>query len=285
MYKFFLNFIPPICVLILTVWSYYTYIILFCIYFLENVTKKSVYIAVYHILLIMFLWAFIQTMFEQHDPISDEYKLSQDEHDKLMTYNDEDFNLILKKLISLRKLEVFTCSENGKIRYCKECQLIKPDRTHHCSTCKRCILKMDHHCPWVGNCVGFCNYKQFILTLMYSTIWCMFYVGSMAEYVVELWNDIHLETDKLQMGIGFLTATCAVMLVMVLFMYHVGLTCRNETTLEALRDVTFRGDNMTFDLGKWHNFAQVFGENVCWWLIPIRTACGNGNEFSVTNLV
>lgn len=55
---------------------------------------------------------------------------------------------------------------------CPKCSSIKPSRAHHCSVCKRCILKMgtswlilfseifhnlsflsfqDHHCPWVRN--------------------------------------------------------------------------------------------------------------------------------------
>ena len=44
-------------------------------------------------------------------------------------------------------------------RYCKMCNVWKPDRTHHCSICNRCILNMDHHCPWINNCVGFYNRK------------------------------------------------------------------------------------------------------------------------------
>ncbi len=47
----------------------------------------------------------------------------------------------------------------GAVRYCEKCQCIKPDRSHHCSVCEVCTLKMDHHCPWVNNCVGFANYK------------------------------------------------------------------------------------------------------------------------------
>ena len=44
-------------------------------------------------------------------------------------------------------------------RMCRRCQAFKPPRAHHCSICKRCIIKMDHHCPWVNNCVGIGNHK------------------------------------------------------------------------------------------------------------------------------
>uniref|UniRef100_A0A6P7GY48 Palmitoyltransferase n=1 Tax=Diabrotica virgifera virgifera TaxID=50390 RepID=A0A6P7GY48_DIAVI len=32
------------------------------------------------------------------------------------------------------------------VSICKKCISPKPPRTHHCSACNRCILKMDHHC-------------------------------------------------------------------------------------------------------------------------------------------
>ena len=59
---------------------------------------------------------------------------------------------------------------NTPDKWCKKCWAAKPERTHHCSICKRCVLKMgaslawpplipvltdpwrvDHHCQWMSN--------------------------------------------------------------------------------------------------------------------------------------
>lgn len=53
---------------------------------------------------------------------------------------------------------------------CRKCIAPKPPRTHHCSVCNRCILKMDHHCPWLNNCVGHFNHRHFFLYMAYVAV-------------------------------------------------------------------------------------------------------------------
>ncbi|XP_050546300.1 palmitoyltransferase ZDHHC16 isoform X2 [Daktulosphaira vitifoliae] len=66
---------------------------------------------------------------------------------------------------------------------CKKCELPKPPRTHHCSICNKCILKMDHHCPWLNNCVGFYNHRYFFLYMIYMTLGTLFLIVFGADIV------------------------------------------------------------------------------------------------------
>lgn len=77
---------------------------------------------------------------------------------KVFNMSDEAWNEIEEKI-----LESFPDRVLNLIwwRYCFKCNHIRPPRSHHCSICDECVMRMDHHCPWVGNCVGIANHKLF----------------------------------------------------------------------------------------------------------------------------
>lgn len=62
------------------------------------------------------------------------------------------------------------------IAYCAVCESHKPPRTHHCSQCGVCVMRMDHHCVWLNNCVGRANHKHFILFVAYTLIALAYYL-------------------------------------------------------------------------------------------------------------
>ncbi|KAM0945260.1 putative protein S-acyltransferase [Dioscorea sansibarensis] len=65
--------------------------------------------------------------------------------------------------------------------FCLYCGKPKSPRSHHCRSCKICVLDMDHHCPFIGNCVGAANHRFFIAFLMSVVISCT-YVAAMSIY-------------------------------------------------------------------------------------------------------
>ena len=64
-------------------------------------------------------------------------------------------------------------NKNSIWEICKVCKDIKPLRTHHCSICGLCIIKMDHHCPWINNCIGQNNHRYFLLFLLHILLYTM----------------------------------------------------------------------------------------------------------------
>ena len=53
---------------------------------------------------------------------------------------------------------------------CYECLSYKPNRSHHCDICKKCVYVWDHHCAWINNCVGSFNHSHFITFLILASI-------------------------------------------------------------------------------------------------------------------
>ncbi|XP_034520863.1 palmitoyltransferase ZDHHC20 isoform X3 [Ailuropoda melanoleuca] len=181
-----------------------------------------------------------------------------------------------------RDLPIYTTSASRTIRYCERCQLIKPDRAHHCSACDICILKMDHHCPWVNNCVGFSNYKFFLLFLLYSLLYCLFVAATVLQYFIKFWtNELSDTRAKFHVLFLFFVSTMFFISVLSLFSYHCWLVGKNRTTIESFRSPTFSygPDGNGFSLGCSKNWRQVFGDEKKYWLLPIFSSLGDGCSF------
>nr|XP_055032498.1 palmitoyltransferase ZDHHC16B [Misgurnus anguillicaudatus] len=76
------------------------------------------------------------------------------------------------------------------VTICKKCIIPKPARTHHCSICNRCILKMDHHCPWLNNCVGHFNHRYFFSFCLYMTMGCIYCSVTTKDMFLDAYNAV-----------------------------------------------------------------------------------------------
>ena len=136
----------------------------------------------------------------------------------------------------------FTVSSTGGSRFCKKCQSPKPDRAHHCSTCKRCVLKMDHHCPWLATCVGLYNYKPFLLFLIYTSLFCWVCFAVAAVWIwTELLNDSRALETTLPVNVVLLAVLGGIIgLVLSGFTaWHISLAVRGMTTIECLEKTRY----------------------------------------------
>lgn len=169
----------------------------------------------------------------------------------------------------------------GTATMCRSCDAPRPERSHHCIHCDKCVLRMDHHCPWINNCVGFRNYKFFLLSLFYCIFSAAFgLLTSMPELLLCSISVLrmslgmepsraHLATSDMfvMLVFGMLAVAFLVLLVQTM-VAHVELAFHNISCVESHYEVP--DDGNPYDLGDPKlNLEQVLGTCGWDWLIPI----------------
>ena len=138
-----------------------------------------------------------------------------------------------------RDEEPLIVGNKSEKRFCDKCDLLKPERAHHCQQCESCILLMDHHCNWLANCVGLMNYKFFMLTLFYACLALLLYSGTFWECA-----GIYIASEDTSTYTAFVmvlvyTLVIALSLVLVPFFgFHVWKMGKNITTIEYIEKKT-----------------------------------------------
>ncbi|KAJ0003049.1 hypothetical protein NQD34_008198 [Periophthalmus magnuspinnatus] len=294
------SWIPVLIITSVVLWSYYAYVFELCL---------LAYLLVFHICFVMFSWTYWKSIFTPPASPCKKFQLSYSDKER---YELEERPDAQKQILVdiAKKLPISTRAQSGAIRFCDRCQVLKPDRCHHCSVCETCVLKMDHHCPWVNNCVGFSNYKFFLLFLSYSMFYCVFIAATVFQYFLRFWEGA-LPNGPAKFHVLFLMFVSVMFFVSLLFLfgYHCWLVVKNRSTLgqylvflsvylrvldvfsniicflEAFSAPVFVNgpDKNGFNVGMRRNLQQVFGEDRRLWLIPVFTGEGNGHFFPLKN--
>ncbi|CAB4415873.1 unnamed protein product [Rhizophagus irregularis] len=319
------NYFPVLFLIILVGWSYYAFVFRLCILFLLNSFPGQgvIYLLVYHILFILMMWSYFKATFTSPGSPTETRKISNLADSTSSTYipldqrrsdsgeiasnnsqeqqDDSQQRRQTKNLVVLNEngdpisLGYIMVKQNGERRFCNKCDIDKPDRTHHCRVCKKCISKMDHHCPWLNNCIGHRNQKYFYLFLIWATLYSFFislttlipvikYAQSTSEPVIEIdlnWTFLIL--------LGGVFSLCLVGFTL----FHTNLILSNQTTLESLQKHNYKikedGDVTTskylnlFDVGKKNNWIQVMGPKWYFWFIPIGNSFGDGKSWPLNS--
>ncbi|KAK0045322.1 palmitoyltransferase ZDHHC2-like isoform X1 [Biomphalaria pfeifferi] len=273
---------PVVFISAIVGWSYYAYVVQMAILTADTIAEKIIFLVLYHPILFLFVWSYYQTIFAKAKTPPKEFFLSQTEWQQLESETNE--NNQRDKLNNFaKKLPIQNRTIAGFPRYCEKCKCVKPDRCHHCSVCSICVLKMDHHCPWVNNCVGFHNYKYFVLFLGYALLYCIYVAVSSLKYFISFWSGGSATgVGRFHILFLFFVAVMFGISLISLFGYHIFLTVHNRSTLEAFRAPIFQtgADKDGFSLGSRANFAEVFGDKKSHWFLPIFTSLGDGVSYA-----
>ncbi|XP_061642879.1 palmitoyltransferase ZDHHC15B isoform X2 [Phyllopteryx taeniolatus] len=267
------SWLPVLIIASVVLWSYYAYVFQLCLFTLSNTLEKVAYLLVFHVCFGMFSWTYWKSIFTPAASPCKKFQLSYS--DKQRYEMEERPNAQKQILVEIaKKLPIHTRAQSGAIRFCDRCQVLKPDRCHHCSVCETCVLKMDHHCPWVNNCVGFSNYKFFLLFLFYSMLYCIYIAATVFQYFIKFWvGDLPNGPAKFHVLFLMFVALMFFVSLMFLFGYHCWLVVKNRSTLEAFSAPFFVNgpDRQGFNIGIRKNLQQVFGKDRRLWFIPVFT--------------
>ena len=175
----------------------------------------------------MVTFSFIRAAFgDPQSPNQFKIKITVTQAEEVAAFTDDQYK-------ELKKDQVVYLPRSTA-RMCGICNAPKPPRTHHCSTCQRCFLKMDHHCVWLDNCVGYGNYKFFFCLLFWATFMCGFIFGATLEVLIQqlVYNDLQgvsvvwLIMTILSFALGLSTV--------MLLVYHSYLISKGMTTIEHI---------------------------------------------------
>lgn len=162
---------------------------------------------------------------------------------------------------------------NGTRRYCRKCNVYKPDRTHHCYNHNQCVLRFDHCCGVLNNCIGLYNYKYFMLYVLYVVLLSGSLLHTLLYYGSLWWYDLYHDTIP---ALFILYLTCiniSIIIGLALFvLYHMILIIYNITTVEYMESdrITLRTlYNTPYSKSIIHNIRSVLGSNPLYWLLPI----------------
>ncbi|CDR95033.1 Palmitoyltransferase PFA3 [Babesia bigemina] len=147
-------------------------------------------------------------------------------------------------------------------RYCKVCNVWKPDRTHHCSACNRCrkcLQRIVH---------GSCSVYYLINESMLS---------ESADDLAKHDSGIRAIAN-IYVCVMVFVGLALIFALIPFVQFHFKLVLKNSTTIENLDDAT--KDQGLYDMGIGANLQQVFGVNpFCWFApcnLPLNRPVGDG---------
>lgn len=124
---------------------------------------------------------------------------------------------------------------NSGLRFCDTCQVLRPKRSSHCSTCGNCVEVYDHHCGVIGHCIAKRNYRFFMLFLACVCLSVIMFIVNLVVFLISR-------------GDGSVNKTVVIVIASVIggiigipilafLICHLVMLCRGTTTRELLKNI------------------------------------------------
>lgn len=138
-------------------------------------------------------------------------------------------------------------------RVCTSCDAPKPPRTHHCSTCNECYVRLCHHCIALGRCVARDNYPYFFRFVVLASI------GSIFAAITCRWLMKQGARDSMLLTVVIGGSAIAISSG-TLAIWHIYLVATAQTTIEWLENWRVRRNGSAPP--EWGKFGGPFSRSL-----------------------
>ena len=120
------------------------------------------------------------------------------------------------------------------------------------------------------NCVGYKNYKCFLMMLFWISVSCLYIVGTYWIPFYYVLVNPHSSLIKCYLvALEYLVSVAMGMAIIYFFSFHVWLICKGMTTAEYNMACHSRSVRSEYEGSVSDNLKDVFGDSLLEWLIPI----------------
>eukprot|EP00047_Mylnosiga_fluctuans_P005684 m.242022 g.242022 ORF g.242022 m.242022 type:complete len:496 (-) comp13955_c0_seq1:99-1586(-) len=153
-------------------------------------------------------------------------------------------------------------AEQALAKLCYVCKLVRTDRAHHCSRCRKCIIEFERHCPVLAVCVGQRTRRPYFVLLLLAAATCFVFIQ---QALIAVRNADGTINNLMGLSVAIAGASFAVCVLAAARMLFFAL--RGETQHEASHP-----ESCPYIKGGINPYRRSPASNLAWYFCGARPA-------------